>query len=67
MKQHDTKLWITKVHQNVMNENNIREKIIQENDDLRDALEWIVDVFTQSDDRWNDVPCISRAKELLYK
>jgi hypothetical protein len=66
MQTHDTKRWLAKVHKDVMNENNIREKIIQENDELRDALEWVVDAFTQGDSRWYDVPCIENARKLFY-
>lgn len=67
MQTHDTKRWLAKVHKNVMDEARIREKIIKENDELRDALEWIVDAFTQGDSRWHDVPCIENARKLLYK
>ena len=62
-----TKEWLLKVHQNVMNEAHIREKIVKENAELRDALEWVVEAFTQNDPQWHDVPCISKAREVLYK
>jgi len=67
MQTHDTKRWLAKVHKDVLNEARIREKIIKENDELRDALEWLVDAFTQGDSRWHDVACISNARKLLYK
>jgi hypothetical protein len=67
MQTHDTKQWLAKVHKNVMNEARIREKIVKENEQLTDALEWLVDAFTQGDSRWDDVPCIKNAKKLLYK
>ena len=41
--------------------------VAEENDELRDALEWLVDAFTQGDSRWHDVPCIENARKLLYK
>ena len=67
MQEHNTKLWLAQVHKDVMNEARIREKIVKENDELRDALEWVVEAFTQNDSQWHDVPCISNARELLYK
>jgi hypothetical protein len=67
MQQHDTKLWLAKVHKDVMDEANIRQKIVRENEDLIYALEWVIDVFTNGDPQWHDVPCIENARKVLYK
>jgi hypothetical protein len=50
-----------------MDEANIRQKIVRENEDLIYALEWVIDVFTNGDPQWHDVPCIENARKVLYK
>ena len=67
MQEHNTKLWLTKVHKDVMDEAHIRKKIIKENEELTYALEWLIEVFTNNDPQWHDVPCIKNARKALYK
>jgi len=67
MQEHNTKLWLAKVHKDVMDEAHIRKKIVKENEELAYALEWLIEVFTNNDPQWHDVPCIKNARKALYK
>ncbi len=51
----------------VMDEAHIRKKIVKENEELAYALEWLIEVFTNNDPQWHDVPCIKNARKALYK
>ena len=66
-KEPNTKEWLLKVHLQAQVDLEYRKKLAQDVSQLVEALDWIVDTFTQGDARWNDVPSVRNAKVILEK
>jgi hypothetical protein len=66
-KEPDTKEWLLKVHRQTQTDLEYRKQLARDVNELVEALDWIVESFTQGDARWNDVPCVINAKVILEK
>ena len=66
-KEPNTKEWLLKIHRQTQVDLEYRKQLAQDVNQLVEALDWIVDTFTQGDPRWNDVPSVRNAKVILEK
>jgi hypothetical protein len=66
-KEPDTKEWLLKVHRQTQTDLEYRKALARDVNELVEALDWMVESFTQGDARWNDVPCVRNAKVILEK
>jgi hypothetical protein len=66
-KEPDTKEWLLKVHRQTQTDLEYRKELARDVNELVEALDWMVESFTQGDARLNDVPCVRNAKVILEK
>jgi hypothetical protein len=66
-KEPNTKEWLLKVHRQAQVDLEYRKQLAQDVNQLVEALDWMIESFTQGDARWNDVPCVRNAKVILEK